>query len=58
MYGPTGPSEEEETRESMPPERFLALLQDEGDGETYQPSPAYDSWSIGVFILELVSLHH
>ncbi|KAH8046129.1 cyclin-dependent protein serine/threonine kinase [Aureococcus anophagefferens] len=49
LFGDFGPSREEETVEYMPPEVLFA------DEDTfYAPAPAYDAWSLGVLLLELL----
>ena len=49
LFGDFGPSREEETVEYMPPEVLFA------DADTfYAPAPAYDAWSLGVLLLELL----
>ncbi len=88
LYGALGPSEAEETKEMMPPERFFPSsffpMRNEagqssssagegssgegggsrggaGGGSTsdgghsyYRPEPSFDSWTVGVFLLEVL----
>jgi serine/threonine protein kinase len=54
MFDPWGPSSDEETTEYSPPE-VLLLLSVKADGaRPYTPTLAYDSWSIGIVMLELL----
>ena len=49
LFGDFGPSREEETVEYMPPEVLFA-----DEDAFYAPAPAYDAWSLGVLLLELL----
>jgi hypothetical protein len=46
LYGAEGPTVDEETRDSVPPERVFGVGQ-------LTPNPSFDSWSIGVLMLEV-----
>lgn len=47
LFGEEGPSLDEETRDSLPPERVWS------HDAALTPRPSFDSWSIGVLILEV-----
>eukprot|EP01042_Synura_sphagnicola_P006457 gene6457-8245_t len=51
LYGPLGPSIDEESPQYMPPE---ALFSQDGHPYDLDYPFAYDSWSVGVLFLEMI----
>ena len=67
LFGPMGPTSDEETLEAMPPERIFSDMysespsnafdnrsEEEGQADFLVPSPTADIWSAGVLFLEIL----